>query len=218
MGKLKAVSGRTALNLMVLSAVLSGLSCGDSTEPSTAGTLQITVTTTGSFLDPDGYEFSIDAIGSDPPYTVVGSGTVQITNITPGYHTVQLVGVEINCVVEGGDSRTLEIPAGEVVQVAFTVSCVTPEHFSTLIIRTLTAGPGSDSDGYTVQVDNGDPQAIGATASLTVPGLTPGVHIVFLAGLASHCAVIFGDNPLNVTIDASFMVEASFTVSCGHNP
>jgi hypothetical protein len=56
------------------------VSCGSDfpdspADPSAPGTLIIAVTTTGSFLDPDGYEFSIDGIGSDPPWTVVGTAS-----------------------------------------------------------------------------------------------------------------------------------------------
>jgi hypothetical protein len=147
---------------------------------------------------------------------VVGTGVLEITGITPGYHTVQLAGIEINCVVEGGrDSRTLEIPAGEVQRISYSVSCVTPEHFSTLVIQITSAGASSDPDGYTVRVDDGEWQAIGIQGTLTVPGLAPGVHSVFLGGLASQCG-IYGDNPVNVTIGAAFMVTAAFTVACSH--
>ena len=219
MGPRSLVLRQTGRNLLVCCALLTGLSCGGgSTDPFAPGAVRITVTTTGSFPDPDGYEFSVDGIGFDPPYRVVGTGAVQITDITPGYHTVQLAGLEINCVVDGGDSRTFEVPAGEVIRIPFAVTCVTPEHFSTLVIGTVSVGPGSDPDGYTVQIDDGDPQALGIGETETVPGLAPGVHSVLLAGLASHCDVIFGDNPQNVFIGAAFMVTASFTVYCNHNP
>jgi hypothetical protein len=224
MGKRRLVLRQTGLNLLVWCTVLSGLSCGgDSNEPSTTPTLRITVTTSGSFLDADGYEISMDRTGcSASPcvwlYQVEATGAVQIADLTPGYYNLQLVGLAPNCVVEGGDRRTLEVPAGVVTRVAFTVSCVTPAHFSTLVIGTVSVGAGSDPDGYTVRVDHGDWQAIGIGETLTVPSLAPGVHSVFLGGLASHCDVIFGDNPLNVTIDAYPMVTASFTVYCGHNP
>jgi hypothetical protein len=216
----RLVLQRIGLTLFLGGAVLFGVSCGgDSTgpspDPTAPGTLRIDVTTTGSFLDPDGYAFSIDGIGSDPPWTIVGTGTLQITGITPGYHTVQLAGIEINCVVENGDSRTLEIPAGEVQRIEYSVSCVTPEHFSTLVIGTTSVGPGSDPDGYSVRIDDGEWQALGIGAGLTVPGLAPGVHSVLLGGLASHCSV-FGDNPVNVTIGAAHMVGVGFTVYCGH--
>jgi hypothetical protein len=217
----RLVLQRAGLNPLLGGLVLFGLSCGrdstgPSTDPSAPGTLRIAVTTTGSFIDPDGYAFSVDGIGSDPPWTVVGSGVLEITGITPGYHTVQLAGVEINCVVENGDSRTLEIPAGEVQRIEYHVSCVTPEHFSILVIGTTSVGPGSDPDGYSVQIDDGEWQPLGIGEALTVPGLAPGVHSVLLAGLASHCDVVFGDNPVNVTIGAAYMAGAGFTVYCGH--
>jgi hypothetical protein len=205
---------RRGLSLLVWGAVVSGLSCGDSNEPSTTGRLRITVATTGEFLDPDGYVFSLDGIGFDPPYTLQGTGIIEIPNIVPGYHTVQLIGLAINCVVADGDQRTLEIPAGELSRAAFAVSCVMPSTFSTLQIRTTTVGPGTDPDGYTVRVDEGDWQAIGLNGSLAVPGLSPGVHIVFLGGLAPNCEIPWSPNPQSVTIDASIFVNGDFTVYC----
>jgi hypothetical protein len=84
-------------------------------------------------------------------------GVLEIPGITPGNHTVQLVGLEITCVIEGGrDSRTLEIPPGEVIRLDFRVSCVTPEQFSTLAIQVNNAGVGSDDDGFIVWVDEGE--------------------------------------------------------------
>jgi hypothetical protein len=118
-------------------------------------------------------------------------------------------------VVEGGDSRTLEVPAGEVQRIGYSVSCVTPDHFSTLVIGTTSVGPGNDPDGYTVRIDDGQSQPLGIGEGLTVPGLPPGVHSVFLGGLASNCSV-YGDNPKSVTISAAYTVTAYFVVYCTH--
>lgn len=205
---------QSGMNLLVCGAMLSGLSCGgDSSAPSsTTGTLRVTTTTPGSVPDADGYIFSIGDIGL---YTVPANGTLDIADLPPGSHTVQLIGLAPHCVVDHGDRRILEVPAGVVTPVAFTVSCVTQ-----LFIYTTTLGPGADPDGYTVRVDDGDWQALapGVQATLTVPGLALGVHSVLLGGLASNCSIDWGGaNPQNVTIDADHpTVSASWMLWCTH--
>jgi hypothetical protein len=149
-------------------------------------------------------------------YTVPATGSVEF-DLTPGDYTLQLIGVAPHCVVEDGDQRTITITAGVLTPVAFTVSCVTQ-----LSVYTTTQGPGDDPDGYTVRIDDGDWQAIGIDAALTVPGLAAGVHSVLLGGLASNCQieswVYPPQNPQNVTIDADHpTVAASFMVWCTHS-
>jgi hypothetical protein len=67
--------------------------------------------------------------------------------MTPGDHSVGLYGLAVNCVIAGGDTRTITIN---------TISCVTPATFSILRISTLTAGAGTDPDGYITRVDDGE--------------------------------------------------------------
>jgi hypothetical protein len=219
MGNQGLVLGQTGLNLLVSCALFSGLSCGgDTTEPSTTGTLRITVTTSGPIPDADGYIFSIGGIGL---YTLQSNGTIDITDLPPGSLTVQLIGLAHHCVVEDGDRRILDVPVGVVTPVAFTVSCVTQ-----LNIQTTSLGPGNpDPDGYTVRIDDADwPVSISpnSTATLTVPGLALGVHSVFLGGLASNCQLQAWDgppqNPQYVTIDADHpIVAANFMVWCSRS-
>jgi hypothetical protein len=225
MAALKLLRG-TGGNLLLGGALFCGLSCGsdpNEPEPATSPTLRVSVTTSGPFPDADGYFISIDGMGFEPPWTLGPTDSRDIPNITPGYHTIQLIGLSPNCDVAGGDSRTLEIPGPVVIRLAYSVSCVRPSSFSTLIITTNSTGAGTDPDGYLVQIDGGAPQPIGVpgtqgTATLSVAGLAPGVHSVFLSGVASHCDVIFSENPVNVTIDAYPNAGATFIVSCGQNP
>ena len=91
-----------------------------------------------------------------------------------------------------------------------------PPATGTLVVATTTAGPSTDSDGYTVQVDNGEGQAIGISTRLTLPPLAAGIHSVLLAGMASNCDVIWSDNPKTVTIVSGETVEAAFTIYCNH--
>src|SRR4051794_20489303 len=96
----------------------------------------------------------------------------------------------------GGDSLTL------------------PPTTGSLQVTTTTGGTEQDPDGYTIQVDAQDPQAIGVAATVTIEGLTPGAHSVLLGGMTSNCGVA-SQNPVSVTIVAGEMANAAFTLNCG---
>ncbi|MGI8818822.1 MAG: hypothetical protein ACR2HW_06735 [Gemmatimonadales bacterium] len=83
----------------------------------------------------------------------------------------------------------------------------------TIEITTTTVGVEADPDGYMVQVDAGEPHAIGAGATTQVTDVAVGDHAVLLVGLASNCAVE-GENPSGVTMDAGQTASVSFTVRC----
>jgi hypothetical protein len=83
----------------------------------------------------------------------------------------------------------------------------------TLEIATATAGGLFDADGYTLQVDGGSPQPIGAAATLTVSDLTPGDHTLLLGGVADPCAVE-GPNPRTVAVSAAQPGATTFQVTC----
>jgi hypothetical protein len=70
-----------------------------------------------------------------------------------------------------------------------------------------------DSDGYTVQLDAGTPEAIGINASTSFTSVTPGTRSVALAGLATNCAPT-GTNPRSVSVTAGNASAADFVVTC----
>jgi Tol biopolymer transport system component len=83
----------------------------------------------------------------------------------------------------------------------------------TLTISTTTAGEEPDPDGYTVQLDSEQPQAIGQAASLQPVELISGDHVVMLTGLAANCGVA-GENPRTVTVTAGGTAAVAFQVTC----
>ncbi|HET6797096.1 MAG TPA: Ig-like domain-containing protein [Gemmatimonadales bacterium] len=107
-----------------------------------------------------------------------------------------VVGLAVGVAACGGDSLTI------------------PSNTGVLEVTTLTTGSEPDADGYTVQVDAEQPQAIGVSATLDVADLSPGTHNVGLSGLADNCSVS-GDNPQTVTITVGDKTSAAFNVVCG---
>ncbi|MBA3760328.1 MAG: DUF1929 domain-containing protein [Gemmatimonadales bacterium] len=91
---------------------------------------------------------------------------------------------------------------------------IVPPPPGTLEITTSTSGPEPDADGYSVQIDGGGSQGIGAAATLSIPDFPPGNHTVELAGMASNCT-ISSPNPQGVRVTAGETATVSFAVACG---
>ena len=89
----------------------------------TTGTLNVTTTTTGADVDPDGYTVTVDGTNSA---SIADNGSQSFANLASGSHSVTLAGVAANCTVSGGNSQTANVPAGGSTSVAFSVSCVAP--------------------------------------------------------------------------------------------
>ena len=81
-------------------------------------------------------------------------------------------------------------------------------------VSTDSANVPVDPGGYTLIVDNGPGQAIGANATITIAALSTGRHLVRLDGVAPNYA-IGGDNPrwVYVGTDKAPAPPVSFSVS-----
>jgi hypothetical protein len=86
-----------------------------------------------------------------------------------------------------------------------------------LELRTVTTGAPVDPDGYAMRLDGGEPTAIGANGTLSVPDLAAGEHVIELVGLASNC-VLAGANPLTITANNGGVIRARFEVACSTYP
>ena len=180
------------------------------------GSLTVTTSTAGSTLDPDGYTVTVDGSQSQP-ITINNSTGVTFTGLAAGSHGVVLSGVAGNCTVSGGASRTVTVPSGGTVTVAYAVSCSTPP--GDLTATTSTAGSTLDPDGYTVTVDGSQSQpiAINNSTGVTFSGLAAGSHGVVLSGVAETCTVSGGASR-TVTVPSGGTVTVAYSVSCSTPP
>jgi hypothetical protein len=80
----------------------------------------VTVATSGSSPDVDGYTVTL---GSDQREISV-SGSVTFEDLAPGSYDVSLGGVAPNCAVAGGELRAVTVTAGQSATVSFEVACV----------------------------------------------------------------------------------------------
>ena len=103
----------------------------------TLGGITVSTSTTGPGTDNDGYTARVD----DGPEQPIGqNGSVALTGIVAGTHSVTLGDVATNCAVEGDNPRSVDVPVGDPVPVAFRVSCTSGVRQWT----TMTSGTDAD--------------------------------------------------------------------------
>ena len=86
------------------------------------GDADVTTSTTGADLDPDGYTI----VGDETVFRPTGvNATVRFSGVPAGDHVARLAGVASNCTVSGPNPQTATVVAGAVITVRFTVSCAT---------------------------------------------------------------------------------------------
>jgi Tol biopolymer transport system component len=91
--------------------------------PPTTGGLRITTATSGSGSDPNGYTVAVDA---GAPQAIATSGTITVSDLAVGAHTVALSDLGAGCTVTGDNPRSVSVTAGAVVDVSFAVTCTGP--------------------------------------------------------------------------------------------
>lgn len=86
------------------------------------GDINITTSTTGTQIDPDGYTVSVEGQTPEPIGT---DAMITLTNVSAGDRTVELTDLAANCTVTGDNPRTVTVPDGGSVDTTFDVSCLT---------------------------------------------------------------------------------------------
>ena len=125
----------------------------------------------------------IDGIDS---LALLPSGTAEL-DLSPGPHTLQLLGVAEHCSVLPGTSVEVDITAGRTTPVAFQVSCPG----TSIRVTVTTTGPDPDPDGYQLTIDGADALELHPTGTAQV-NIAPGRHTLQLQGVAEHCSVTPG--------------------------
>ena len=172
--------------------------------------LQVSVSTTGSELDQDGYQVSVDNDGGG---WLLPNDTIIIPFVRPGPHTIALSGVAPNCAVSGEHPRTFNVVADEATYVQFDVVC----HVAiTLSVYVESSGGDPDPDGYVATVNGGSRIGIVGGPSFFSGGwlLPPGDYTVVLSDVAPHCT-LSGSNTATATVVSEGSATVSFSVTCG---
>jgi len=129
---------------------------------------------------------------------------------------VSLSNVPASCTVSGANPRTVTVPAGGTGSTTFAVSCTAPTTTGNLTVTTSTSGSSVPS-GYTVAVDGGAGQTIGANSSVTFSNLSAGSHSVVLSGVAGNCTVS-GGSSRTATVPSGGTATVTYAVTCTTPP
>ena len=174
---------------------------------SSTGSIEVAVTTSGEAVDPDGYTVSVDGSAGR---AIAVEGNLTVEDVSVGVHSVALQGLAQNCAVQGGNPRSVTVSENATATVAFSVTC--SRVTGSIQVAVATVG-GTDPDGYTVMLDSGSPQAVGANDTTTFTDVTIGAHSVELSGFAQGCGPQ-GANPQAVTVIGNRTTQIGFTVAC----
>lgn len=201
------MSHTIANTCVALSVLLAGLGCSgdDSGGPDLEPVLRVEISSAGGDLDLDGYTVAID--GGTPQ--AVELNDVQVfEGLEPGLHIVELDGVAGNCVAGPRDIRSVTLTPGDTAFVAFTVLC-TVNGVSVTVTTT-----GLDLDLFYHLVVDGVAQQVSfsAGAPFIVSRLTPGPHLVRLAGVEPNCRAEPEQHTVNVI--AASTIPVAFVATC----
>lgn len=197
---LDVVSGGTATQAFEIACPLTGI--------------QVSVSTTGEHVDPDGYRLTVDGADHRP---IGVTGTTLVRGLSPGPHSVSLSGVEANC-TPAETSRSVTVLAETVVPVEFAVACAAP--VGTVRVAAPTTGPARGP--YRVFLWYGDPwyfyDGFIDLGELPVHGLVTaqvaaGVYWVELS-VDPLCSVSVPNPTVPFALRHGSVVEVEFPVSC----
>ena len=144
-----ALSGGARLDVQITASAVTAASFGVTCAPTT-GAIAITTTTTGSPIDPDGYDVALDGGATQPIGT---AATVTLPGVAAGTHAITLGGLAANCAVAGDNPRSVDVGAGATAAVTIAVTCAPPTPPPApggIGVTTQTSGPDQDADGYAV--------------------------------------------------------------------
>src|ERR1051325_4465249 len=110
-------SARAAIGGLV---ALWAIACSDQGPSRSIGAARVSLTTVGLDLDADGYTLTLDG---GPPQAVTISGSVILTGVTSGAHTLALGDVAANCTPSDANTRALNVIAGDTADATFAVTC-----------------------------------------------------------------------------------------------
>lgn len=200
----------TALALLAYACTSDG---GAGSDPGTGpspqpaqetGALEISVTTIGPALDPDGYAVLLDGQAGQ---AIPTQGQLVLGHVRTGWHAVALAGIALTC-EPLDNARNVQVVAGDTARVQLAINC---PGSAALRVITHTAGAPVDPDGYLVHVPVAPELAIGIEDTVELADLPIGNQPVRLSGLAANCVVatpervlyLAGGQTITVTYDVS---------------
>lgn len=176
--------------------------------PNGMSTILVTLNTTGTKPDSNGYRIVVDQGAS---HAIAASESASLTlTVTPGSHSIELTDVAAHCVVSGGNPRLVATSALGTTGVTFRVNC---PHLATLKVRTLTGGPSPDLDGYQLSIDGIAKGSLGPQDSISIGNMQPAMYRVRLSSVVGNCSLAAGNSRV-VQLEDGEVETLDMAVTC----
>jgi hypothetical protein len=133
-----------------------------------------------------------------------------LSDISTGYHEVELLDIPRNCAVVGKNPVTAYVSAGSLETIRFQVFC-NPFPPGAIRVRVRTDGIPVEAS-YNLRVNGNLEYQVPANGEITITGLQPDTYIVELVH-SPGCSVE-GENPRNVTVLPDVSGGLAFEVTC----
>jgi len=144
-------------------------------------------------------------------HSVGVTDTIVLSGLSVATHEVQLTDLPLGCTTEGTNPQFVALPPNAATSLVFQVLCPAPAVPAELDVSILTTGSAPDPDGYSLLVDDQAGRPVGVNEELTLTDLSPGVHHIRLAEVASNCEVRDA-NPRVINVPQ--LSETAFEVTC----
>jgi YVTN family beta-propeller protein len=211
--------------------VALGAACSNQTDPNGPATLRLTAITTGSDVDADGYAYSLDG---NPEADLESNASVLISGLASGSHELVVSGVQSNCALSGGATRSVSLTSGDTTEVLLDVTCeaLPISHPAGVVAGTVSLsgspyGVAVSEAGVlyaaligTSELARGDLTGMTFGSTVTV-GLTP-PHVVFApSGVTAYATLQTGrglavvDVPTNTLTTTIPLASDGFNLAVG---
>lgn len=174
----------------------------------TLGNISVNIVTSGAERDPDGYTVYVDGTARGP---LQPTGTMAVTRLDPGSHSVSVQGIESNCTMAGAATRTLTVTAGATTVLDATISCIATR--GTIRVVASTTGSDIDGDGFTLTNNQVYVTRIAVNGTVTITQLFAGSHTIVIGDVDGNCSVS-GGATRQITLVAGDTVVVNVQVSC----
>lgn len=163
-----------------------------------SGSLQVTTTTSGTHLDPDGYFVSLRPNGANSrtggSSQALANGVVTLATLVPGKYELTLFDIMPNCHAVDLNPRGVVVASGSATQITVDVTCVAPSQLA------FVAGNGASSEIYVVNSNRTDPVRLTTnSAEESEPAWSPdGSRIAFTSQRDGNSEIyVMGANGTN---------------------
>jgi TolB protein len=193
--------------------VLPMLACKEAVSPDLPAAISITVKVAGTYPY-DGVQLEVDG---RPMTLLLREPSVVVRGLSPGTHTVALVGLAADCQNDGANPVTVETSSANLSGVEFRVSCFAST--GAIAIAVSVSGSSRPLQLQTL-VDSasrfyGYITVAGNTKTVLYGSFSGGVHVVTLLGVPQYCA---GERSQSVNVKTGAVITdtavASFSFTC----